>query len=91
MSFSCLNDDTLGPVVHGCRDDFDFTVKFQQVVLSIVPSSIFIAAAFLRLAHLFRQQKVVDAVVLQWLKLVSTTETLIVPTHTCSDAQNSLW
>ncbi|TID01979.1 Multidrug resistance-associated protein 1 [Colletotrichum higginsianum] len=69
MSFSCLNDNTLGPVVHGCRDDFDFTVKFQQVVLSIVPSSIFIAAAFLRLAHLFRQQKVVDAVVLQWLKL----------------------
>ncbi|KAJ0162666.1 Canalicular multispecific organic anion transporter 1 [Colletotrichum tanaceti] len=69
MSFSCLNDDTLGPVVRGCRADFDFTVKFQQVVLSIVPSSIFIAAASLRLAHLFRQQKVVDGVVLQWLKL----------------------
>ncbi|KZL72491.1 ABC transporter [Colletotrichum tofieldiae] len=69
MSFFCLNDDTLGPAVHGCRDDFDFTVKFENVVLSIVPASIFVAAALLRLVHLFRKPRVVDGVILQWLKL----------------------
>ncbi|KAK8053968.1 ABC multidrug transporter [Apiospora saccharicola] len=32
MSFStCKNDNLIGPNVNGCRDDFDFTVKFELV------------------------------------------------------------
>ncbi|KAK1980151.1 hypothetical protein LZ30DRAFT_536922, partial [Colletotrichum cereale] len=69
MASSCLNDNTLGPVVHGCRDDFDFTVKFEHVFFSTVPASIFIAAALLRLFHLLRKPSLVDGVISQWIKL----------------------
>ncbi|KAK1962763.1 hypothetical protein LY78DRAFT_660931 [Colletotrichum sublineola] len=69
MVSSYLNDDTLGPVVRGCRDDFDFTVKFEHVFFSTVPASIFIAAALLRLFHLFRKPRLVDGAILQWIKL----------------------
>ncbi|KAK1721827.1 hypothetical protein BDP67DRAFT_389722, partial [Colletotrichum lupini] len=39
MSSSCANDGSLGPVVHGCRDDFDFTVGFEQAALAITPAA----------------------------------------------------
>ncbi|KAJ0343111.1 hypothetical protein COL26b_005681 [Colletotrichum chrysophilum] len=48
MKSSCTNDDTFGPVVHGCRDDFDLTIKFEQVILTIVPAAVFIVAALPR-------------------------------------------
>ncbi len=68
----CVNDHTLGPTVQGCRGDFDFTLKFEHVVLSIVPSSVFIALALPRVVYLvFRASRVVGAASFQYLKLVS--------------------
>ncbi|KAF9875583.1 ABC multidrug transporter [Colletotrichum karsti] len=69
MSFSCVNDDTLGPIVRGCRDDFDFTVRFEQVILSIVPASIFIVLALLRVFVLSGKPRVASGPKLQWLKI----------------------
>ncbi|EHK21751.1 uncharacterized protein TRIVIDRAFT_59905 [Trichoderma virens Gv29-8] len=31
-------DNAFGPRVHGCREDFDFTLLFEQSILSILPS-----------------------------------------------------
>ncbi|PMB73134.1 Canalicular multispecific organic anion transporter 2 [Beauveria bassiana] len=51
---SCLNDDRLGPLVVGCRDDFDFTKTFEQLALSIAPNVLFIVVATTRMARLIR-------------------------------------
>ncbi|KAM3504353.1 hypothetical protein MY11210_008385 [Beauveria gryllotalpidicola] len=51
---SCLNDDRLGPLVVGCRDDFDFTKTFEQLVLSIAPNIFFIVVAATRMAKLIK-------------------------------------
>jgi len=67
---SCLNDDTLGPVVVGCRDNFDFTLVFEQSILSIAPSACFAALAAARMAWLSRKPRVVSAKSLQALKIV---------------------
>ncbi|KAJ3490459.1 hypothetical protein NLG97_g5781 [Lecanicillium saksenae] len=50
----CLNDDRLGPLVTGCRDDFDFTKTFEQLFLSIAPSILFLLVAATRLWKLAR-------------------------------------
>ncbi len=67
----CLNDDTLGPVVIGCRDNFDFTIVFEQSVFSIVPSVLFVALAAARIARLRGKPQVVAARSFQALKIVS--------------------
>ncbi|OBT61047.1 hypothetical protein VE03_09160 [Pseudogymnoascus sp. 23342-1-I1] len=41
-------DDTFGPTVKGCRDDFDFTLLFEQGIMTLAP------AAFLLLLMLPR-------------------------------------
>ncbi|PQK08797.1 hypothetical protein BB8028_0001g08700 [Beauveria bassiana] len=51
---SCLNDDRLGPLVVGCRDDFDFTKTFEQLALSIAPNVLFIVVATTRMARLIK-------------------------------------
>lgn len=38
----CSNDLTLEPFVAGCRGNFDFTVLFELVVLSVIPSVCFL-------------------------------------------------
>ena len=48
-------DRTFGPLVNGCRADFDFTFLFQESILSITPSSIFLLAAFIRIKYLCKQ------------------------------------
>lgn len=71
MRFStCTQDDSLGPTVSGCRDDFDFTIKFEMLVLSIVPSSLFILLSIWRTFALVRKPAVVDGAMLQLFKLV---------------------
>ena len=48
-------DNTLGPVVlKQCRA-FDFTLLFEQTLLSLVPSLILILLAAVRLFHVFRR------------------------------------
>ncbi|KAK8069803.1 hypothetical protein PG994_006419, partial [Apiospora phragmitis] len=69
MSFStCKNDNLIGPNVSGCRDDFDFTVKFELVVFSIVPSAIFVILALWRSFHLSRKPAIINEPAFQLLK-----------------------
>lgn len=72
MDFAgCADDSSFGPSVHGCRDGFDFTLKFEQIFFSILPSSIFIALGLPRLWLLLRRPCVVDGVWFQLTKAVS--------------------
>ncbi|PYH48181.1 ABC transporter-like protein [Aspergillus saccharolyticus JOP 1030-1] len=50
------NDDQFGPgITGGCRSNFDFTLLFEQSILSLLPSTILILVFPGRLAHLVRQ------------------------------------
>ena len=74
MSFNgseCFNDGAFGPAVVGCRDDFDFTTFFEQVLLSITPSACFELLALVRIGYLLRKPGIVLARQFQFLKLVS--------------------
>ncbi|TRX88968.1 hypothetical protein FHL15_010090 [Xylaria flabelliformis] len=64
MSFlacSNTNDQSIGPNVLGCRDDFDFTVKFEQLFFSLTPSVIFISLSIFRIVALTRRPVIVEA------------------------------
>ena len=49
-----VNDNAFGPTVQGCRDNFDFTLLFEQSILSIGPSVLLLLLAPLRLSHLVK-------------------------------------
>lgn len=71
MDFTkCPGDSAFGPSVEGCRGNFDFTLKFERIFLSLVPASAFIALALARIAFLIRRSTVVDNLTLMSLKLV---------------------
>lgn len=72
MAPQCTNDDSIGPGVRGCRDDFDFTIKFERIFLSIIPASVFTTLSVARTFFLWRKKKVVNALWLQNVKLVSS-------------------
>ncbi|EWY89729.1 hypothetical protein FOYG_10530 [Fusarium oxysporum NRRL 32931] len=65
----CINDNSFGPVVEGCRGGFDFTFRFQNIILGIVPAAIFIPIALTRLATLAFRSRIVGGKVLQFTKL----------------------
>ena len=67
----CLNDNSFGPHVLGCRGDFDFTLQFEQIFLSILPSCIFMSAAFVRLVVLIRRPTMVEGFIFRLIKSVS--------------------
>lgn len=73
MDFSTCPDDVLfGPTVdHGCRGDFDFTIKFEKIFFSLIPASIFVALSLTRVLYLTRQPIVVAGTVLKYAKLVN--------------------
>lgn len=78
MDFSgCVNDDVMEPAVVGCRGDFDFTIKFEKIVFSLLPAAIFIAACAPRIASLWHCRVLVRGTVLRLAKLVSG------PSHVC--------
>ncbi len=63
-------DDTFGPHAANCRGDFDFTLLFEETVLSLLPLSLLLIAAPLRIVYLFKKDwKVVQSLLLP-LKLV---------------------
>lgn len=66
---------TFGPFVSGCRGDGDFTLLFEDTVLSIVPSVCFILLSLLRLWTLYSKaaKRSPGGVVLKFSKLVSCT------------------
>jgi ATP-binding cassette, subfamily C (CFTR/MRP), member 1 len=69
----CLNDDSLGPAVRGCRGNFDFTVAFEDVVFVIVPAIAFLCLGLSRILRLCRcRRPIVGASAIQWTKLVCT-------------------
>jgi hypothetical protein len=71
MAFSaCLNDETFGPAVLGCRDNFDFTIKFERIFLSLVSASLFIVIAQVRIIFLAQGPRMVDGKLLWMLKVV---------------------
>lgn len=71
MSFAgCAGDTSFGPTVRGCRDDFDFTLKFEKLFLSIIPTSVFLATALPRLIYLSRRPVIVKGPVLRLVKSV---------------------
>lgn len=67
---SCPNDDSIGPSVQGCRNDFDFTLKFERIFLSILPATLFVALSIPRIIILVRRPKIVGGVSFQCIKLV---------------------
>lgn len=71
MDFSTCPDDVLfGPTVdHGCRGDFDFTIKFEKI-FSLIPAAIFVALSLTRVLYLTRQATVVAGTVFKYAKLV---------------------
>ncbi|KAI9148100.1 putative ABC multidrug transporter [Paramyrothecium foliicola] len=69
MLFStCANDDAFGPGVVGCRDDFDFTIRFEQIFFSLLPSILFTLSSICRAILLARMPVVVNAPMLQVVK-----------------------
>lgn len=67
-----------GPVVASCRDGFDFTLLFEQAILSMAPSALVLAASAYRLRVLYRQpSKTISAASVPWVtgKQVSSTAT----------------
>ncbi|CAK7227110.1 hypothetical protein SBRCBS47491_006458 [Sporothrix bragantina] len=72
MDFSgCRDDDTFGPAVRGCRGDFDFTIRFEQLVLGIIPPAVFIPLVLPRLLYLWQKPKLVAGHILLAAKLIT--------------------
>ncbi|PYI34585.1 ABC transporter [Aspergillus indologenus CBS 114.80] len=70
-SSSCVDDASFGPTVQGCRGDFDFTLKFEDIVFSILPSAVFIVFAIPRASLLARKSSIAGNVYLQSTKLTT--------------------
>ncbi|KAF4450560.1 ABC transporter [Fusarium austroafricanum] len=67
----CPSDATFGPVVKGCRGDFDFTLTFERIFLSIVPACIFSILSIVRSSWLIQKPTIVAAPVLNVVKLTT--------------------
>lgn len=66
------DEDVFGPVVHGCLDDFDFTLLFEETILFVLPAScLFLLALAWRIPELVRANDVVRASLLGLSKSVS--------------------
>ncbi|KAF4436891.1 ABC transporter [Fusarium austroafricanum] len=65
----CANDNSFGPVVKGCRGDFDFTLRFQRIIFDIVPAAIFIVIALIRVVYLAFKPRIVGGKIQQFTKL----------------------
>lgn len=68
---TCNSDESFGPGVSGCRDEFDFTITFELIFLSALPSASFIILSLWRSFILSSRPTIVHAPILQLVKLVS--------------------
>ncbi|PYI12622.1 P-loop containing nucleoside triphosphate hydrolase protein [Aspergillus sclerotiicarbonarius CBS 121057] len=60
MDFSrCVDDTSFGPAVRRCRDNFDFTLKFELLFFAIIPASIFLGLSLPRIVLLARRRVLV--------------------------------
>ena len=70
-SLTCATiDNSFGPYAQGCRGGLDFTLLFEETILSILPLSILILVAPFRIFYLLRKQTKVLRSHLLPLKLV---------------------
>ncbi|KAF7919657.1 hypothetical protein EAE99_008509 [Botrytis elliptica] len=67
---SVCTDDGFGPIIHGCREDFDFTLLFEQSFFSILPSIIFILISSQKVYSLWTQPRRVSGTSTQFFKLL---------------------
>ncbi|EPE26567.1 ABC transporter transmembrane region [Glarea lozoyensis ATCC 20868] len=75
MDFSaCADDSSFGTAVRGCRDNFDFTLRFERIFFGLVPAAVFIALGLTRGLVLAGRPKVVTlgGSVLKIVKLAAT-------------------
>ncbi|KAL7904487.1 ABC transporter [Trichoderma velutinum] len=68
---TCVNDDSLGPFVLGCRDDFDFTLKFEKIFLSALPAVIFTVVSVPRFLFLAGRPAIVKGSIFKYIKLAA--------------------
>ncbi|EFQ30925.1 ABC transporter [Colletotrichum graminicola] len=64
-------DDAFGPIVQNCRDGFDFTLTFEQCLFTILPASLLLLVAPLRLRHLGKLPRAVADDALRLTKQVA--------------------
>lgn len=75
MSQVCGSDGSFGPGVGACRGGFDFTLTFEESVLGLLPQTILLLLAPVRLLTLRRRQvRIAKNTHLGFLKLVPTLE-----------------
>lgn len=68
---SCrLVDDTFGPSVGRCRGGFDFTLLFEESILSLLPLLLLLGIVPLRILYLFKRSLKVTGRALLLSKLV---------------------
>lgn len=70
-SCSLAVDDTFGPQVASCRSSLDFTELFEDAILCIGPSVIFVILGLIRLSQLKPEKRRIWDNSLQWKKWVS--------------------
>jgi hypothetical protein len=64
------NDDRFGPLVQGCRRSDDFTILFEQGILSIAPAVLFLLAFAIRMIQLRKRRAKVRQHQSRYVKLV---------------------
>lgn len=65
-------DRSFGPYAQSCRGGFDFTVLFEETILTLAPIGLVILISPLRILHLLKREKKVVPNALGVLKLVSS-------------------
>ena len=63
-------DDAFGPIVYGCRGNFDFTLTFEQCFFAIAPTAAMLLFGSIRLYSLrCRQEKLIKNNFFKWTKV----------------------
>ena len=73
MELSCTQvDDTLGPYAHSCRGGFDFTLLFEELVFSVLPTIALLLVIPFRIRYLLRREIKVKGSLTAYIKPVRT-------------------
>ena len=67
---SYVVDDTFGPAVIACRGGFDFTLLFEQTILTIGPAALFLLLSPYRLWQLVKEDRKTTTQWMLWVKQV---------------------
>ncbi|OKL57766.1 hypothetical protein UA08_06882 [Talaromyces atroroseus] len=73
MSCTFAADKVFGPVVAPCRRVFDFTLFFEELFFALLPSSLLLIGAAVRLSVLVQRPVLGTGSLLYFLKLAATT------------------